>query len=90
MQQKLFTVEDRFKITGRGVVITGAQREDLPQIKLGVSVILITPDGTEISAEVAGVEDFRTVSGHKGIGILINNLTKEAVPVGTEIFLNAA
>jgi translation elongation factor EF-Tu-like GTPase len=87
MRQKLFTVEDRFKIVGRGTVVTGFETVNLPELKLESPIVLVLPEGQEILAEVGGVDRFQTVSGKKGIGVLIKNITKEDIPVGTTVFL---
>jgi translation elongation factor EF-Tu-like GTPase len=87
MRQKLFAIEDIFNIVGRGIVIVGEAQANLPPIKLGDAIVLILPDGTEISADNGGVDRVQTVSGNKKIGILIRNLTKAEIPVGTIAFL---
>ncbi len=90
MRRKLFTIEDRFKIPERGIVVVGDYQPNLPEIKLEDALVLVLPDGTAISSASAGVEYFQTVSGNKKMGILIRNLTKEDFPIGTEIFLETA
>jgi hypothetical protein len=88
MRQELFTVDDVFKIGGRrGIVIVGDHQTDLPEPKLGSAIILIPPDDAETITEVGGIDIFSTVSGNKKIGILVKNVTKEDVPVGTKVFL---
>jgi len=88
MRQKLFTITDLFKIAGRGIVVVGECQPNLPVVKLQEPIVLVLPDETQIFAEVGGVDIFQTVSGVKKIGVLIRNLTKESVPVGTTIFLD--
>jgi len=93
MRQKLFTVEDRFKTPGRGTVVTSFHSadlsEDLSEFKLESPIVLVLPEGREIMTSVGGVERFQTVRGKKGIGILIKNVAKEDIPIGTEVFLEA-
>ena len=89
MRQKLCTVEDRFKIPGRGTVVTGFHSADLSEFKLESPIVLVLPEGREIMTSVGGVERFQTVRGKKGIGILIKNVAKEDIPIGTEVFLEA-
>ena len=88
MNQKLFTIEDRFYITGQnGTVIVGEYQVNLPIFKVKDEIILIYPDGTETNTEVSGLEMFQTVSGKKKTAILIKDVTKEDVQIGTEVFL---
>lgn len=87
MRQELFKVEDRFKIATRGVAVTGSRREDLPGFKIGSPIVLVLPEGREIMTEVGGFDLFQTVSGGKGVAILLRNLTKEHIPVGTKVYL---
>lgn len=86
--QKLFTVEDIFKIAGReGIVVVGKHQSTVPKIEIGNGLILIKPDGIKLNKEIGGIELFQTVSGIKKIAFLIKNTTKADVPIGTEILL---
>lgn len=87
MNQKLFTVEDCFKIVGRGIAVVGEFQPNLLTFKVGGNVVLIRPNGTEITTEVGGLETIQTISGIKKSAILIKGITKEDVPVGTHICL---
>jgi translation elongation factor EF-Tu-like GTPase len=87
MRNLLFTVEDCFKITGRGTVVAANRPPNLPDLKVGEKIVLIQPEGREIKTEIAGIEMVVTVSGVKKIALLIKDITKEDVPVGTEVFL---
>ena len=93
MRQKLFIIEDRFQITGRGIVVTGEREPDSPEFKVGSEVILVRPDGEEFITEVVGIEQFTPIDNkinrRKKVGVLLKNVTaKEVVPIGTEVFLN--
>ena len=90
MREKLFTVEDRFKIPMRGIAVTGFNQSDLPEFEVGSPIALILPEGREIITEVAGFELFQTVSGKKGLGILLENVSKKNVPIGTKVYLEKA
>jgi hypothetical protein len=88
MRQKLFTVEDRFYVQGRkGTVLVGNAQSNTPTVNIKDEIILIRPDIIEIVTEVDGIEMPLTVSGVRKIAISIENVTKEDVPVGTEVFL---
>ncbi|HVE55452.1 MAG TPA: hypothetical protein VNB22_01400 [Pyrinomonadaceae bacterium] len=88
MRQELFTVDDVFKMEERrGIVVVGDHQADFLEPKLGSAIVMILPDSTERIKKVGGIDIFSTVSGIKKIGILVKNLTKEDVPVGTKIFL---
>jgi hypothetical protein len=89
MRQKLFTVEDNFYVSGRsGTVIVGNSRPNLPIFKIGENVLLVRPNNTELIAEIGVIEMPVTVSGVKKAAISIENVTKEDVPIGTEVFLD--
>ena len=87
MRKLLFTVEDCFKIAGRGTVAAADRPPDLPDLKVGDGIILIQPEGLEIKTEIAGIEMVVTVSGLRKIALLIKDARKEDVPVGTKVFL---
>ncbi|HEY8559572.1 MAG TPA: hypothetical protein VIL74_04150 [Pyrinomonadaceae bacterium] len=90
MRRELFTVEDRFQIPGRGTVITGFQPVNLPEFKTGSAIVLVLPEGREILTEIGGIDRFQTVSGNQGIGVLVKNVGKEDIPIGTEVFLETS
>ncbi len=88
MKQKLFTVEDRFYISERnGTVVASDSQPNSPTFKIEDELVLVRPDGTKIITEVGGIEMPRTVSGVRKIAILIKNVSKKDIPVGTEVFL---
>lgn len=77
----LFKVDDRFMITGRGLVLTpGIQNK---MAKVGDQIKIITPDNKSIETTIRGLslDEFRSVY----IG---NNFSKEDVPIGSEVWLN--
>lgn len=88
MNQKLFTVEDKFGIKQRnGLAVVGAYQPVILKFKLRDEIVLVCPDNSKISAEIADSEIIQTVSGIKRISILLENFDKKDVPIGTKVFL---
>ena len=76
MKTFVYTVEDVFQITGRGCVVMA-----------GDGVVLKRPDGSEIATTVRGTDP--GVRGENGVSlaILLADITKDDVPIGTEVWL---
>ena len=75
----LFTVEDRFLITGLGIVLAPGLGKTMA--KVNDKIRLIKPDKTTIDTTIQGII-FETK------GILIGaHLTKADIPIGTEVWL---
>lgn len=87
MRQKFFTVTDCFKISGRGTAIVGNHRSTLPNFEIGDAIILVLPNGQEILTTISNFDTPITVSGVRYIAILVENITKNEVLIGTEVFL---
>jgi len=87
MREKFFIVIDRFEIQGRGTAIVGERPTSLPDFKIGSPIILISPENKEMVTEVSDLEFPTRVSGVRLIAVLIKNLSKKEVPIGTEVFL---
>lgn len=87
MREKIFIVTDRFEIQGRGTAIVGERPTNLPDFKIGSPIVLISPENKEMITEVSGIDLPTTVSGVRLIAVLIKNLNKKDVPIGTEVFL---
>jgi hypothetical protein len=88
----LFTVADRFQIEERGcVLIPGLPTEaGSPKVQQGARILLRTPDGLEIQTLVEAIEFIRYAKQPEKICdpiLLPKDLTKDQVPVGTEVFL---
>ena len=86
----LFTVEDAFDIKGRGVVLTPGYLTYEDRLGNGDLVKLICPDGTQITGQIRGRE-FPTYPFDYPLekwraGIMIADLTKKDVPIGTEVW----
>jgi hypothetical protein len=80
----LFTVEDVFLIRDRGLILVpGLERDE--RIGVGDPLLLKMPDGSSATASVAGIE-FSTPNPRHMFPILLNGLTKDDVPIGTEVW----
>ena len=87
---KVITVEDTFLITGRGLVIAGQKENDLVEIKVGGAVEILRTDGTAISSQIIGIDminrrGFPTPVQNNKIGLLLKDLSKEDIPIGSII-----
>src|SRR5258706_13213259 len=76
----LFTVEDTFWITGRGLVLTPGFGNK--PIRVGTGIRLIRPDQSVLLTTIRGV----TFQGEHPI-LIAEELKKEDVPIGTEVWL---
>lgn len=90
----LFTITDRFSITGHGVVIIpGIPSKGVPLVKRGDPLILRTPLGEIIEAAIRDLEMIRYGPGAEGIDatavavLLPSTFHKFDIPIGTEVFL---
>jgi hypothetical protein len=88
----LFTVADRFQIEGRGcVLVPGLPTEPgSPNVPRGARIRLRTPDGREIDTVIKAIEmiSYRKRPEKICVPILLpKDITKEDVPVGTEVLL---
>ena len=87
MKEKIFEVSDRFFIKGRGTVVTGILQTDRV-IKIGTPVVIIRPDNSEIKSEIRGADFFtRSFTENRTVGILIKDVAKEDVTIGSELFI---
>ena len=77
----LFKVDERFMVTGRGLVLVPGLGEK--KATLGDPVRIIRPDGTIIETTIRGIgfNKFREI-------LVGGNLTKEDIPIGSEVWLN--
>jgi translation elongation factor EF-Tu-like GTPase len=93
MKQLLSIVEDLFQISGRGlIVVPGIPSSGNWKIKIGDTLILKRPDGIELSTIVRGIDMLNhRVPGPHPIPILLGaELTKEDVPIGTQLWVEVA
>jgi translation elongation factor EF-Tu-like GTPase len=93
MQQLLSIVEDLFQISGRGlIVVPGIPSSGNWKIKIGDPLVLKRPDGIELTTIVSGIEMLaHTRPGPHPMPILLGaEVTKEDVPIGTELWVEVA
>lgn len=77
----LFIVEERYMLTKIGLTLCAASPRG--KLRTGDTVRLVRPDNTSINAVVKGI------AFHEEWSIVISgSLTKEDVPVGTEVWLD--
>ena len=84
-------VDDVFQITGRGCVITpGVPKSGDFRLKIGDPLLLKRPDGSEVRTTLGGIE-MGGSPAYPGIPILLGSeLTKDQVPIGTEVWTGDA
>jgi mannose-6-phosphate isomerase-like protein (cupin superfamily) len=84
MSRLLHTVADTFPIKGRGLVIPGITLPSGVPLRVGDPLLLKRPDGSALSSEISGF----ALGGppRDDVDILLRGLSKEDVPVGTEIW----
>jgi len=78
----LFTVENTFEITDRGIVLTPGLGDKVNQVMNGSSIKLILPDKSVLYSAISGIN----FEGEHAIFIV--GVNKENVPIGTEVWLN--
>jgi hypothetical protein len=88
----LFTVADGFQIEGRGCVLVPGlpTGPDSPNVPRGAHIRLRTPDGRETDTFIKELEmiSYRQRPEKICIPVLLpKNITKDDVPVGTEVLL---
>lgn len=87
MGRHLFTVEDRFVIRQRGMIITPGvvpQAEEL--FRVGDPLELRRPDGTSLRVTLAGFTFAIPGPKNEVYFILPAEVTKSEVPVGSEVW----
>jgi hypothetical protein len=88
MARLLFIIEDRFTVRGRGVVVLpGIVPQGDERFRVGDTVELRKPDRTNIVTRIGGLEFMSPMPANHAISVLLpNELTKDDVPVGTEVW----
>jgi hypothetical protein len=85
MARKLFNVKDSFSIKGRGtVLLPGLAPEGDERFRIGDSLCLRRPDGTELRVAIGGFDFFHP--GPQGEYAVLIALPKAEVPLGTEVW----
>lgn len=87
MREKLFIIEDHFQIKGRGLIITGKRRKNPAELRIGTQLFIRRPDGKEIETKVGSIEMLNPPN-FKNEAILVHNLTKDDLPIGSSVFVN--
>ena len=84
MARLIFTVTETFTIRGRGVVLLpGIVPVGKERFKIGDSLLLKRPSGEETQVTIGGLDLF----GHiPEFPVLVRGLSKEEVPLGTEVW----
>ncbi|HLL88459.1 MAG TPA: hypothetical protein VK324_04085 [Tepidisphaeraceae bacterium] len=86
MRRLLFNVEEIFLIRARGVVLVpGIVPIGDERFRIGDGLRLKRPDGTEVTTTIGGLDMF-TCSTKRDMPVLLKDLGKEDVPVGTEVW----
>ena len=90
MPRLLSIVEDTFQISGRGVIVMpGIPRQRDWRIKVGDPLFLHRPDGSALQSSVFGIE-MASPPHPSCIPLLIGpGLTKDDIPVGTELWVDS-
>ena len=87
MSRLLFTVEDTFYIQGRGLVpFPGIVPIENERFHIGDSLLLKRPDGTTVMSRIAGIEMMNPPLPNFAVVVLLKELTKDDVPIGTEVW----
>jgi hypothetical protein len=82
----LFTVSDCFTVIGRGVVLVpGLKPIGEERFKVGDEIRLRRPDAGDLIVPIAGIE-LPVPNPENEVLIRVGNLSKEDVPVGTEVW----
>ncbi len=92
MRLNLFTIDDVFEITGRGIVVTGELELNSLSCKIGKAVVLVQLNGQELKTEISGIEHLKPIDvenfNWNKLGIMFKDVgKKEDVPIGTKVFL---
>lgn len=95
MEQLLSVVEDVFELRGRGCVITpGVPVAPTPMvsIQIGDALRLVRPDGSSVTTTVAGIEMIGggSIQPRPTPLLLHSDISKEDVPPGTRVYVDAA
>lgn len=82
----VFIVEGVYELTGLdGLHVVGHTAEPWVDFRIGESIRLIRPDGTEAEAAVTSVAS-SSPSGAHMVGIQIDRPDRSEVPLGTKVF----
>ena len=86
MSRRLFVVQDVFEIRGRGVVmLPGIVVQEGELFRHGDPIHLKRPDGSVVESQIGSLVLVTPNPGHEVV-ILIKELTKADIPIGTEVW----
>ncbi len=88
MRQILFKAEHIGYTVSGLLVIAGRVDKDSLDFKAGDTIILVKPDESEIETQ-AVIADRSKVRNFLVHTVLVEDLKREDVPIGTEVFLKA-
>lgn len=87
MSRLLFSVLDTFLIRGRGIVLAADVLPEQIQLTINEPIELRRPDGSSIITKVSGIEYASPPDPNRPLAILLpRDISKEQVPVGTEVW----
>ena len=90
--KKVFVIEDKFEINGKGIVLVGITEDDSLKFQNGDIAVIKQANSHEVSVEVLGFELMRnTWSPHKprNMSILIpSNIGIENIKLKSEVWGN--
>jgi hypothetical protein len=85
MARRLFTVSDTFLIRGRGLVPVPGLPISEERFRAGDPLLLKRPDGTELRTTIGSLEILDPNPTNQVV-VLLKELVKEDVPIGTEVW----
>ena len=86
MPRHLFTVSDTFMIHGRGLIpVPGIVPVGEECFRVGDPLLLKRPDGSEVRTAIGGLAHLDP-NPNREVVVLLKELTKDNVPVGTEVW----
>lgn len=91
----LFTIQDAFQLSGRPgpVLVPGIPiKPDLPPVRIGTPIFIVTPSGARIDTQIAGVEMLNYGSKPPPDTpstpiALPSTLSREQVPAGSKVYM---
>ncbi len=89
MCRRLFIVEETFTVKSRGIaLLPGVTKDDRDlHRKVGLLIELRRPDGSVLTTTIQAIEWFQTPSMPTAPLHLPTDVSKDDVPVGTEVWL---
>lgn len=86
MGRRLFVVEDTFVVEGRGLVLVpGILPEGDECFRVGDPILIRRPDGSDIATRIGALE-LICPNTRGDVVIMLKELVKADVPVGTEVW----